>query len=131
MLDCVAMLAEGLHDEIDVYHAREFTAVMLRRHPLRQCLRQDAINNAVGWMHVFSLLGGGVPWGVPWLFSPVGEGAKSLKLGGSVDSRSLSSEETCDLKRHGPEKEISWRVGLRGGVGLGDCAGLRGAGVGG
>jgi hypothetical protein len=45
-------------------------------------LGQDAINNTVGWMHVFSLLGGGVPWGVPWLFSGVGGGRSLLNLKG-------------------------------------------------
>ena len=40
---CVAMLPEGLHDEIDVYHAREFTAVLLRRHLRRRCASLEAI----------------------------------------------------------------------------------------
>ena len=51
----VAVLAEGLHDEIDVYHAREFTAVLLWRHLCLQDVTQEAINNTVGWMQDFSL----------------------------------------------------------------------------
>ena len=53
MFDGVAVLAEGLHDEIDVYHAREFTAVLLRRHLRRGCPGKEAANKAVGWMQVF------------------------------------------------------------------------------
>jgi hypothetical protein len=35
VLDTVAVLAEGLNDEIDVYHAGKFTPVRFQRHLIR------------------------------------------------------------------------------------------------
>jgi hypothetical protein len=91
---------------------------------------RGAINNTVGWMQFFLYRWGSVGGSTAAVLGK-GEGVKSLKLKGSVDLRGLV-EKSVDLKRYGPEREISWRVvGLRGGVGLGDCAGLRSAGVGG
>jgi hypothetical protein len=57
VLDGVALLAEGLHDEIDVYHAREFTAILFRRHPRgnawarrdQQCRGVDARFLSIRW----------------------------------------------------------------------------------